>query len=339
MKLAFRAAPTAEARRALDTLHDLYGTHAPEDADVIVPLGGDGYMLETLHTFLDLAKPIYGMNLGTVGFLLNSFGVDGLQERIGRAQRVRLYPLRMRACMADGRTEEAIGINEVSIYRESRQAARLRMAKALCIPPETHMSGFPYLTQSGFIGAAPAQQQPFAIAGIPWDGSVTNRPGARFGPRAIRQASQMLCDATHPLFDVSPIDRLGDVGDLDLPNTGIEAMRAALAPLLPALVLDVGRVVVVAADRDADACRNGERRDQPLELRRERHDREERGGAEGGDDDRGAQDRGPQGIPAVGERRPVVDDVAQEQRPSDERGAEDEGDEEPRDEAERHGAG
>ena len=65
----------------------------------------------------------------------------------------------------------------------------------------------------------------FAIAGIPWDGSVTNRPGARFGPRSIRQASQMLCDATHPLFDVSPIDRLGDLGDLDLPNTGIEAMR------------------------------------------------------------------------------------------------------------------
>ena len=125
MKLAFRAAPTAEARRALDTLRHTYGTHEPADADVIVPLGGDGYMLETLHAFLDLAKPIYGMNLGTVGFLLNAFGVDGLKDRIGRAQRVRLYPLRMRACTADGRTEEAIGINEVSIYRESRQAARL----------------------------------------------------------------------------------------------------------------------------------------------------------------------------------------------------------------------
>ena len=125
MKLAFRAAPTAEARRALNTLRHAYGTHEPADADVIVPLGGDGYMLETLHAFLDLAKPIYGMNLGTVGFLLNAFGIDGLEDRIGRAQRVRLYPLRMRACMADGRTEEAIGINEVSIYRESRQAARL----------------------------------------------------------------------------------------------------------------------------------------------------------------------------------------------------------------------
>jgi len=125
MKLAFRAAPTAEARRALGELRHRYGTHEPADADVIVPLGGDGYMLETLHTFLDLAKPIYGMNLGTVGFLLNGYDVESLEDRIGRAQRVLLYPLRMRACIVGGSTVEAIGINEVSIYRESRQAARL----------------------------------------------------------------------------------------------------------------------------------------------------------------------------------------------------------------------
>jgi NAD+ kinase len=125
MKLAFRAAPTPEARHALLQLRQRYGTHDPADADVIVPLGGDGYMLETLHAFLDLAKPIYGMNLGTVGFLLNAFDVEALEVRLGQAQRVRLYPLRMRARVADGRTVEAIGINEVSIYRESRQAARL----------------------------------------------------------------------------------------------------------------------------------------------------------------------------------------------------------------------
>jgi NAD+ kinase len=125
MMLAFRAAPTVEAWRALGELRHRYGTHEPADADVIVPLGGDGYMLETLHTFLDLAKPIYGMNLGTVGFLLNGYDVESLEDRIGRAQRVRLYPLRMRACIVDGSTVEAIGINEVSIYRESRQAARL----------------------------------------------------------------------------------------------------------------------------------------------------------------------------------------------------------------------
>jgi NAD+ kinase len=128
MKLAFRAAPTAEAMRALAVLEAHYGRHAPDAADVIVPLGGDGFMLETLHTELALARPIYGMNLGTVGFLLNSFAPDNLAERITAAQRVTLYPLRMTACLRDGSICEAIGINEVSIYRESRQAARLAVS-------------------------------------------------------------------------------------------------------------------------------------------------------------------------------------------------------------------
>ncbi|MGE3742246.1 MAG: NAD kinase, partial [Geminicoccaceae bacterium] len=128
MKLAFRAAPTAEAMRALAVLESRYGRHAPDAADVIVPLGGDGFMLETLHTELAQARPIYGMNLGTVGFLLNSFAQEDLEARIARAQRVTLYPLRMTACLGNGTTYDAIGINEVSIYRESRQAARLAIS-------------------------------------------------------------------------------------------------------------------------------------------------------------------------------------------------------------------
>ena len=128
MKLAFRAAPTAEASRAIEALEERYGQYAPETADVIVPLGGDGFMLETLHAHLPLAKPIYGMNLGTVGFLLNSYDADELPRRIERAQKVTLYPLRMRAMLRDGTSVEAIGINEVSIYRESRQAAQLSVA-------------------------------------------------------------------------------------------------------------------------------------------------------------------------------------------------------------------
>lgn len=103
---------------------------------------------------------------------------------------------------------------------------------------------FAYLTAGGFLGlpmnadapAAATSGKPFAIAGVNWDGSVTNRPGARFGPGAIRQASRMLCDATHPWFDTSPLDRLADLGDLPLPNTGLEAMRAALQPQASALI-------------------------------------------------------------------------------------------------------
>jgi agmatinase len=88
---------------------------------------------------------------------------------------------------------------------------------------------FAYLANNSFLKAAAAgPETPFAVAGIPWDGAVTNRPGARFGTRAIRDASHMLCDATHPHFDVAPGARLGDAGDLALPNTSLAAMREAM---------------------------------------------------------------------------------------------------------------
>ncbi len=94
------------------------------------------------------------------------------------------------------------------------------------------MSSFAYLSDQRFLKAGPpATDTPYAVAGIAWDGATTNRPGARLAPRAIRQASHMLCDGTHPLFDTSPLGRLGDLGDLQLPNTALAAMREALAPL------------------------------------------------------------------------------------------------------------
>ncbi len=98
------------------------------------------------------------------------------------------------------------------------------------------MSDFAFLSASGFLRAPPATDQAFAVAGIAWDGSTTNRPGARLGPRAIRQASHMLCDATHPWFDVSPTAQLGDAGDLLLPNTSLERMRAAMPALVEPLL-------------------------------------------------------------------------------------------------------
>jgi agmatinase len=98
------------------------------------------------------------------------------------------------------------------------------------------MSSFAYLSDTGFIKAPPAVDQPFAVAGIAWDGSTTNRPGARFGPRAIRTASHMLCDGTHPLFDVTPEGHLGDAGDLALPNTSLAGMREAMVAPVAALI-------------------------------------------------------------------------------------------------------
>src|SRR5436309_1412154 len=99
MRLSYRAAPTPEARRALDELEAAHPGVPPQEAEVIVPLGGDGFMLETLHDVLATERPVYGMNLGTVGFLLNAYRPKGLVERIRAAATVQLYPLRMRALL------------------------------------------------------------------------------------------------------------------------------------------------------------------------------------------------------------------------------------------------
>jgi agmatinase len=91
------------------------------------------------------------------------------------------------------------------------------------------MSDFAFLADSGFLKvAAPTTTTPYAVAGVAWDGSTTNRSGARMGPRAIREASHMLCDGTHPVFDLAPQAWLGDAGDLRLPNTSLERMREVL---------------------------------------------------------------------------------------------------------------
>ena len=99
------------------------------------------------------------------------------------------------------------------------------------------MTQFAFLSSSSFLKVASGTgERPYGIAGICWDGSVTNRPGARFGPRAIREASHMLCDGIHPHFDVSPSDRLADLGDLSLPNTSLAAMREALPAQVDPLI-------------------------------------------------------------------------------------------------------
>jgi agmatinase len=99
------------------------------------------------------------------------------------------------------------------------------------------MTQFAFLSQSTFLKAQPASSvTPYAIAGVAWDGAVTNRPGARFAPRAIREASHMLCDAIHPHFNVAPDALLGDAGDLPLPNTSLQGMRDAMQPLVADLI-------------------------------------------------------------------------------------------------------
>jgi NAD+ kinase len=125
--IAFVAGTTPEAREAYERLQGRYGNVEPKDADVIVALGGDGLMLQTLHKFMNSGKPIYGMQRGTVGFLMNDFSIDNLIERLTAAQITIIHPLVMRARDSAGRMHEHRAINEVSLFRQSAQAAHLRI--------------------------------------------------------------------------------------------------------------------------------------------------------------------------------------------------------------------
>jgi NAD+ kinase len=126
-KIAFVASETKEAEEALAKLTERYGNVAPEAADLIVALGGDGLMLQTMHRHLTSRIPIYGMNRGSVGFLLNDYREDGLKERLELAEVTVIHPLRMTAHDIKGETHEALAINEVSLFRQIYQAAKLRI--------------------------------------------------------------------------------------------------------------------------------------------------------------------------------------------------------------------
>jgi NAD+ kinase len=127
-RLAFVSAATPTARNARKKLEKRYGSVAPAQADVIVALGGDGLMLQTLHRNIHRGTPIYGMNLGTIGFLMNTYKEAGLLQRLRKARQVSLTPLRMAALTTRGRASEVIAINEVSLLRSSRQTARIAVA-------------------------------------------------------------------------------------------------------------------------------------------------------------------------------------------------------------------
>ncbi len=126
-RIAFLAAPTEVARDAQDRLAARHGAAPLDRAEVVVALGGDGMMLETQHRLLGRNLPVYGMNCGSVGFLMNDYREEELPDRLAQAQAATLHPLRMRALGATGAVEEALAINEVSLLRETRQAAKIRI--------------------------------------------------------------------------------------------------------------------------------------------------------------------------------------------------------------------
>jgi NAD+ kinase len=126
-KLSFIASPALEAQAALEELVHLYGNMPIREADVIVALGGDGFMLQTLHETITHGPRIYGMNRGSVGFLMNDFRIEDLPGRIAVAVENEFHPLKMTATSTDGSTSVALAINEVYLFRQSYQAAKLRV--------------------------------------------------------------------------------------------------------------------------------------------------------------------------------------------------------------------
>lgn len=128
-KYAFLASEKPHAKEALVRLTERYGNHDAGDADIMIPLGGDGFMLQTLRRHMTLLKrglPIYGMNRGTVGFLMNEFDIENLPERVSAAEATTIHPLRMTAQARGGDLTE-LAFNEVSLYRQTQQAAHIRI--------------------------------------------------------------------------------------------------------------------------------------------------------------------------------------------------------------------
>lgn len=196
--IAIVAADGAEAQAALKRLQGRYETVAPEDADVVVALGGDGFMILSLHQQMGRGTPIYGMNRGSIGFLMNAYEEDGLLERVGKAEPAVVHPLRMLAADTDGGEHEALAINEVSLLRETRQAAKLRisidgierMAELVC-------DGVLVATPAGSTAYNVSAHGPIIPMGV---GLLALTPISAFRPRRWRGA--LLPETSRITFDV-----------------------------------------------------------------------------------------------------------------------------------------
>ena len=127
MKISFVSFPLEKNLKAQNELIEKYGNCSPEEADFIVALGGDGFILKSLHDYLKIEKPIFGMNFGSVGFLMNEYRLEGLTDRLEKAQLTKLRPLVMKTLSPTGKEVKAIAINEISIRREKYQASKLQI--------------------------------------------------------------------------------------------------------------------------------------------------------------------------------------------------------------------
>ena len=185
---ALLASPTGPARAAVDELLSMYEWVAVEEADLVIALGGDGFMLQTLHMMLETRRnvPVFGMNLGTVGFLMNEWRLDGLDERLRRAKPFKVAPLTMTATTINGQTQVLPAINEVSLLRETRQTAKIEVTlNDRVVMPELVCDGLLAATPAGSTAYNLSANGPILPLG---SGMLALTPISPFRPRRWRGA-------------------------------------------------------------------------------------------------------------------------------------------------------
>ena len=227
-RIAFAASEAPIAREALQRLTWRYGDAPIELAEVIVALGGDGFMLQTLHrTSGNL--PVYGMNCGTIGFMMNEYAEDGLADRLAAAEEEVLNPLVMRAEAVDGRLVEMLAVNEVSLLRAGPQAAKLRIS----VNGQMRMEE---LVCDGAIVATPAGSTAYNYSAhgpiLPLDAEVLALTAvAAFRPRRWRGA--LLPQSARVRFDVLEPEKRPVMADADSRSAGhVLAVEVASQPVL-----------------------------------------------------------------------------------------------------------
>ena len=223
---ALVASPTPPAQAAAAQLADLGDWVDPHDADVVIALGGDGFMLQTLHTMLERRKPavpVFGMNLGTVGFLMNEWRHHGLADRLARAKSFKVTPLSMTATGIDGRVHTLPAINEVSLLRETRQTAKLEVTvNDRIVLPELACDGILVATPAGSTAYNLSAQGPILPLG---SAMVALTPISPFRPRRwrgailpdkARIAIRVLDAGKRPVSAVADQREIRDVAQVDI---------------------------------------------------------------------------------------------------------------------------
>ena len=226
-RIAFLASDSTDAKRSLTKLAKIYGNAEPDSADVVVALGGDGLMLQALHRFMSSGLPIYGMNRGSVGFLMNDYAEKNLLERLHEAELTSIRPLKMKAVTHDGTAHQGIAFNEVSLLRQRSQAAKLqitidgqvRLEELIC-------DGLLVATPVGSTAYNLSAHGPILPMGSPL---LAITPISAFRPRRWRGArpAQSCCRRTHAA--TSPAPRAGRSRHLPTSSRSSPSCRATCA--------------------------------------------------------------------------------------------------------------